>query len=94
MTASRGIRLTPQIAWTPEEDAVLLENISALGQRGLAASGLLPGRSRMAIQGRYKVLRGVKHTERNASKPLRPVPQFDRQHVSVWGYARSVGATA
>lgn len=93
MTASRGIA-PPRVPWTDEEDAILLANITAMGSRKLAASGLLPGRLHGQIRGRHKLLRGVNNPGRHTTKPLRPVPQFERQHVSVWGYARTVGDSA
>jgi monomeric isocitrate dehydrogenase len=81
--------------WTEAEDKALLENFAKLGPMGLKKSGLVAGKSYNQIRGRRRQLLGFRQAERDvAPREMRPVKQFNRQHASVWGYARTVGATA
>lgn len=80
--------------WTPAEDTILLEHMPKIGYRKLSETGLLPGRTSGQIRGRWAELLGKKHRERHTIRDLVPAPQFARQHASVWGYARTVGAAA
>lgn len=89
--------LNPRIplVWSAEEDAEIIKQFAKIGPRKMAESGQFPGKTSSNIRSRHRILMDQRGHKRDGSTaPLRPVPQFDRQHASVWCYAQSVGASA
>jgi hypothetical protein len=91
-----GSTSKPRKPWTPEEDAIITLHVPEIGAKKLETLGLMPGRRSGNIRSRWRQLSGMRNFPQRSRKSAGMAldPKFSRQHVSVWGYAQSVGASA